>query len=178
MKQLTATSKVLIAVILTGSAAAAVYTRRDRLREVLTAVRPGSGPGDSASADKTGALPVGKRPMTVVINQWPGLMPLVVGAGGITTQPGSAAEAEGLDVRFVFVEDAPTKNKMLREGTADVVWQTVDELPMAAGGFKAAGVDMRAFLQIDWSRGGDACVASKDVKTVEDLLGRKAAMLL
>ena len=35
MKQLTATSKVLIALILIGSAGAAVYTRRDRLKLLL-----------------------------------------------------------------------------------------------------------------------------------------------
>jgi outer membrane protein OmpA-like peptidoglycan-associated protein/ABC-type nitrate/sulfonate/bicarbonate transport system substrate-binding protein len=183
MKQLTATSKVLIALILIGSAGAAAYTRRDKLKALLdntprpTAEAPTLPPsgGNTVSAP---ILPVGKRPMTVVINQWPGLMPLIVGAGGLTTQPGSAAEAEGLDVKFIFVEDAPTKNKMLRDGSADVVWQTVDELPMAMGGFKAAGADVKAFIQIDWSRGGDACVASKEVNSVEDLLGRKSATLL
>jgi outer membrane protein OmpA-like peptidoglycan-associated protein/ABC-type nitrate/sulfonate/bicarbonate transport system substrate-binding protein len=180
MKQLTSTSKALIGLIILASAAAAGYTRRDQLMEVMGLSRPAARAPTTTLGNNTSApvLPSGKRPMTVVINQWPGLMPLVVGAGGITTQPGSAADAEGLDLRFVFVEDAPTKNKMLREGTADVVWQTVDELPMAMGGFKAAGADVRAFLQIDWSRGGDACIASKEVKTVEDLLGRKSAMLL
>src|SRR6185295_2526699 len=38
--------------------------------------------------------------------------------------------------------------------------------------------DARAFLQIDWSRGGDACVASADVKKVEDILGKKSAMMM
>jgi outer membrane protein OmpA-like peptidoglycan-associated protein/ABC-type nitrate/sulfonate/bicarbonate transport system substrate-binding protein len=183
MKELTGTSKVLIAVILLGSAGAALYTRRDQVRDFIAGVRPASSPSNQTavvptSSGAASAVPSGKRPMTVVINQWPGLMPLVVGAGGLTTQPGSAAAEEGLDLKFVFVEDAPTKNKMLREGTADAVWQTVDELPMAMGGFKAAGVDVRTFIQIDWSRGGDACVASKEVTTVEDLLGRKTATLL
>src|SRR6185369_9542643 len=60
----------------------------------------------------------------------------------------------------------------------DAVWETVDELPIALGGFKATKTDARAFLQIDWSRGGDACVATKEVKTVEDVAGRKAAVLM
>jgi outer membrane protein OmpA-like peptidoglycan-associated protein/ABC-type nitrate/sulfonate/bicarbonate transport system substrate-binding protein len=183
MKKLTATSKVLIALILAGSAAAGVYTRRDRLKELIaglpqSAAQAPVAPAPNNNTTSAPVAPSGKRPMTVVINQWPGLMPLVVGAGGLSTQPGSAAEAEGLDVKFVFFDDAATKNKMLREGTADVVWQTVDELPMAMGGFKAAGMDVRAFIQIDWSRGGDACIASKEVNTVEDLLGRKSANLL
>ena len=119
-----------------------------------------------------------RRDVTVALSQWPGHLALVVGNGGLTTQAGSAAAAEGLDLKIVFIEDAPSKNKALQEGKVDAVWETVDELPIALGGFKTAGVDARAFIQIDWSRGGDACVASKEVKTVEDVVGRKAAVLM
>jgi outer membrane protein OmpA-like peptidoglycan-associated protein/ABC-type nitrate/sulfonate/bicarbonate transport system substrate-binding protein len=116
--------------------------------------------------------------VTVALSQWPGHLALVVGNGGLTTQAGSAAAAEGLDLKIVFIEDAPSKNKALQEGKIDAVWETVDELPIAMVGFKAAKVDARAFVQIDWSRGGDACVASKEVKKVEDIVGRKAAVLM
>ena len=51
---------------------------------------------------------------------------------GLTTQPGSAAAAEGLNLKIVFIEDAPSKNKALQEGKVDAVWETVDELPIAA----------------------------------------------
>ena len=67
---------------------------------------------------------------------------------GLTTQPGSAAAAEGLDLKIVFIEDAPSKNKALQEGKVDAVWETVDELPIALGGFKAAE-DRRARLHPD-----------------------------
>ena len=94
------------------------------------------------------------------------------------TQPGSPAAKLGLDLEIVFIEDAPSKNKALEKGEVDFVWQTVDELPISMGGYKAAGFEPKAFLQIDWSRGGDACVASAEVQTVEDIYGRKSAMLL
>jgi len=131
-----------------------------------------------AAAPPTPAARADRRGVTVALSQWPGHLALVVGNGGLTTQPGSAAAAEGLDLKVVFIEDAPSKNKALQDGKVDAVWETVDELPIAIGGFKAAGVDARSFLQIDWSRGGDACVASKEVKTVEDVIGRKAAVLM
>jgi len=131
----------------------------------------------AAAAPPATARP-GRREVTVALSQWPGHLALVVGNGGLTTQAGSAAAAEGLDLKIVFIEDAPSKNKALQEGKVDAVWETVDELPIALGGFKAAGVDVKAFLQIDWSRGGDACVASKEVKKVEDVIGRKAAVLM
>jgi outer membrane protein OmpA-like peptidoglycan-associated protein/ABC-type nitrate/sulfonate/bicarbonate transport system substrate-binding protein len=105
-------------------------------------------------------------------------MPLVIGNGGLTTQPGSAAAAEGLELEIVFMEEPVKKNAALQGGNVDFVWQTVDEMPINMGGYKAAKVDARAFLQIDWSRGGDACVATKEVQKVEDLLGKKSAMMM
>ena len=118
------------------------------------------------------------EPVRVAISQWPGHMALLVGAGGLKTQPGSIAAAEGLDLEIQFIEDAPSKNEALSKGEVDFVWQTVDELPISLGAYRSAGVDVRAFMQIDWSRGGDACVASKDVLTVESVYGRKSAMLM
>jgi NitT/TauT family transport system substrate-binding protein len=176
MARLTTTSKILIALILLGTAGAAVYTRRDHLRELAGGPRPEL--ASSAVVPTVTPSGTGKRPVTVAVSQWPGHMGLVVGAGGLTTQAGSAAAAEGLDLRIVFIEDAPSKNKALIEGKIDAVWETVDELPIAMGAFKAAGIDPRAFVQLDWSRGGDACVSSKEVKTVEDVLGRKSAVLM
>ena len=105
-------------------------------------------------------------------------MALLIGAGGLKTQPGSPADAEKLDLDIQFIEDAPAKNKALQTGDVDFVWQTVDELPISLGGYREAKVDVRAFLQIDWSRGGDACVSSKEVQKVEDIIGRKSAMLM
>ena len=119
-----------------------------------------------------------KKAVTVGLSQWPGHLALVVANGGLTTQPGSAAAEAGLDLTITFIEDAPSKNKALVDKKVDAVWETIDELPIALGSFKAANVDARAFLQIDWSRGGDACVASAEVQKVEDLIGRKAAVLM
>lgn len=131
-----------------------------------------------AARPATPGPPARKRPLTVALSQWPGHLALVVGNGGLTTKPGSAAAAAGLDLEVVFIEDAPSKNKALQDGKVDAVWETVDELPIALGGYKAAGVEARAFIQIDWSRGGDACVASKEVQKVEDVFGRKSAVLM
>jgi outer membrane protein OmpA-like peptidoglycan-associated protein/ABC-type nitrate/sulfonate/bicarbonate transport system substrate-binding protein len=149
----------------------------------------GSAAGASASASAeappaaaSAANPVPtsgvKSKYKVALSQWPGHMPLVIGNGGLTTQPDSAAAQEGISIEVVFIEDPEHKNTALEKGEVDFVWQTVDEMPINMGGYKKAGVDARAFLQIDWSRGGDACVASADVKKVEDVLGRKSAMML
>jgi NitT/TauT family transport system substrate-binding protein len=199
MEKLTPVSKFLIVAILSGSTVVAARTHGHHFHALMASPSAGA----SANAGPTGAFPSGAppggsarsldhadpnnhkktarapgRPVRVALSQWPGHMPLVIAAGGMRTQPGSKAAGLGLDVEIVFIEDAPSKNKALMDGSVDFVWQTVDELPISLGGYKAAGIEPKAFLQIDWSRGGDACVASAEVRTVEDILGRRSATLL
>jgi outer membrane protein OmpA-like peptidoglycan-associated protein len=177
----------LIAAILGGSSVVGYHTHYERLQ---TFTQPAAAAAPVAKAELSPAnkvvtatvappvAPVRGRPLRVAVSQWPGHMPILIAAGGMKTQPGSPAAKLGLDLEIVFIEDAPSKNKALAQGEVDFVWQTVDELPISLGGYKAAGIDARAVLQIDWSRGGDACVASKEVRRVEDVLGRRAATLL
>jgi len=178
MEKLTPLAKLMIAAILVASAVTAYRTHRGWFAPAgPEQVALGSQP---ATAAKAGAAttPAKARPLRIAVSQWPGHMPLVIAAGGLKTQPGSPAAREGLDFEVVFIEDAPSKNKALQQGEIDAVWQTVDELPISLGSYRSAGVEVKAFLQIDWSRGGDACVASREVQKVEDIRGKKSAMLL
>jgi outer membrane protein OmpA-like peptidoglycan-associated protein/ABC-type nitrate/sulfonate/bicarbonate transport system substrate-binding protein len=198
MEKLTPLGWSLIGVIVLGSAVAAMQTYGGLGADAASPAQaaPASQPSPEAPlAVRTEALAaaaataspspaslslakIDSRPVRVALSQWPGHLALVVGAGGLTTQPGSPAAAENLNLEIVFIEDAPSKNKALETGEVDFVWQTVDELPISLGGYAASKTDVRAFLQIDWSRGGDACVASKEIQTVEDILGHRSAMLM
>jgi NitT/TauT family transport system substrate-binding protein len=205
MQRLTTLAKSMIGVIGVGSLWAAVHTygpQRGHARDESLAAEPAlnaraealtpaaqnaaQAPGAGVPArvaQRAAATPppyttLDSRPVRVGLSQWPGHLALVVGAGGLTTQPGSVAAQAGLNLEIKFLEDAPTKNKALAAGDVDFVWTTVDEMPINLGTFVDAEVPVRAFLQIDWSRGGDACVAAPGVKQVEDVLGRKSAMLM
>jgi hypothetical protein len=148
MQKLTALSKLLISAILIGSGITAFQTYGSLLEvspEPSTANKAGAvssavnAPAPSArSASAATRPPASKdRPVRVALSQWPGHMALVVGAGGLRTQPGSIAASEGLDVEIVFIEDAPSKNRALQTGDVDFVWETVDELPIALSSFAA-----------------------------------------
>lgn len=207
MQTLTPLAKGMIAVIGVGTLFTALYTHgpnsqraraeselviEPKVRERAEALTPSAsiaaesaraGAVAPAARAKGGAAPpphttLDGRPVRVGLSQWPGHLALVVGAGGLTTQPGSVAAAAGLQLEIKFIEDAASKNKALATGEVDFVWTTVDEMPINLGTFVEAEVPVRAFLQIDWSRGGDACVAAPEVRTVEDILGRKSAMLM
>jgi outer membrane protein OmpA-like peptidoglycan-associated protein/ABC-type nitrate/sulfonate/bicarbonate transport system substrate-binding protein len=184
MGKLTALSKILIAFIALGATLAAIRTYSGRFAAKQTAkpvastntvtqalaVQPASAAARLASIDS--------RPVRVALATWPGHMPLVIGNGGPSTRPGSAAESEGLNLEISFIDDPATKNKGLQSGDLDFVWQTVDELPIGLGSYQQANVDLRVFLQLDWSRGGDACVAIPEIRTAEDVLGRTSAMMM
>ena len=187
MQKLTTWTKLMLAVIAVGSTFGAVHTY-GKSSTAAVAATPAAAPrpkpsaialmtGSRAASRTLAPRPAG-RPVRVGLSQWPGHMALLVGAGGLKTQPGSIAAAEGLDLEIRFIEDAPSKNEALRNGDVDFVWQTVDELPISLGTYRSAGVDVRTFIQIDWSRGGDACIAARDVATVESLYGKKSAMLM
>src|SRR3954465_15203251 len=140
MAKLTTTSKVLIALVVVSVAGAALYKRRDQLFS-----RGGSPLASSGAATPNGPAPVnhrrGDRPVTAGLSQWPGHMALVVGNGGLTTQPGSPAAAEGLDLKIEFIEDQAGKNKALAENEVDAIWTTVDEMPITVGTFRQAHVE-------------------------------------
>ncbi|HMJ14247.1 MAG TPA: ABC transporter substrate-binding protein, partial [Polyangiaceae bacterium] len=180
MAPLTRLSKVLIAAIVLSASVLALRTYGKHFADSHAQHSAVSAERRTPASASAAALPpdLSGRRVRVALSQWPGHMALLLGTAGLTTQHGSLAEALGLDLEIVFIEDAPSKNRALQRGEVDFVWQTVDELPISLVEYKAAGVDVRAFLQIDWSRGGDACVASAEVRKVEDLRGRKSAMLL
>jgi NitT/TauT family transport system substrate-binding protein len=175
MARLTPLSKLLITVLVLGAVGTAVYKNRDMFEGKAG---PGGEPSAGGEQKASPSTPGGSGGLKIALSEWPGHMPFVVGNGGLSTQAGSAAATEGLDLQIVFIEEPVKKNSALQAGNVDFVWQTVDEMPINAGGYKAANVDVRAFLQIDWSRGGDACVASREVQKVEDILGRKSAMMM
>ena len=110
----------------------------------------------------------------------------IIGNGGKTTQPGSYASRvqassggpPGIKLEFVVIEEPDKKCAALRSGEVDFTWQVVDEMPLNLPGFQSAGVKVKAFVQIDWSRGGDACVASREIQKPEDIPGHVSAMMM
>lgn len=121
------------------------------------------------------------RPLVVGVVSWPGY------AGGIVANDGFAVNAKsiftekyGLPVKFELIEDIDVRGKAFAKGGpdgVDVVWSTVDFWSNELPNFRNGGVDSKAFLQVDWSRGGDAIVADDGIKSIEDLKGKKIALV-
>ena len=78
---------------------------------------------------------------------------------------------EGVDIDLVVMEDTPAKMGALQAGQVDLVASTVDEFPI----YMPPGKMLKYILAVDNSKGGDGIVATKDIKTLADLKGKKVA---
>lgn len=122
------------------------------------------------------------RPLRVGVVSWPGY------CGGIVANNGFKAnrnclfwKKRKLLVEFMLMEDVDARAKAFArggKGGVDIVWSTVDFWANELPGFIKGGVKARAIMQVDWSRGGDAIVADKRIKRIEDLRGKKISLAL
>lgn len=120
------------------------------------------------------------RPLIVGLVSWPGFVGGPVANGGFKENSESIfTKKYGLPVRFVLVEDIDARGKAFAKGGpdgVDVVWTSIDFWANELPNFVNGGIDAAAFIQTDWSRGGDAIVAGESIKTIEDLRGKKIAL--
>jgi NitT/TauT family transport system substrate-binding protein len=132
---------------------------------------------DFAPVPKSGGI-LG-RPLRVAIVSWPGY------AGGIVANNGFAPNHDcvywsnhNLEVEFELIEDNDAINKAFANRSVDIVWNTVDSLANQLPNFRDGGIGAKAVLQVDWSRGGDAIVATNNIQKITDLKGKRVALAL
>jgi NitT/TauT family transport system substrate-binding protein len=122
------------------------------------------------------------RPLRVGVVTWPGY------AGGIMANNGFKPNRQciywnnhKLLVEFLLMEDVDARAKAFARGGedgVDIVWSTVDYWANELPGFIKGKVPAKAIMQVDWSRGGDAIVADKSIRRIEDLRNKKIALAL
>lgn len=122
------------------------------------------------------------RPLRVGIVPWPGYIGGLVANNGRKSNKDSIfwqerhGRRDGLLVEFVFVENLKKLQTAFENDEVDVMWSTVDALAYQLPAFAKDGKPAQAFMQVDWSRGGDAIIAINDISRVEDLKGEKIAV--
>jgi len=114
------------------------------------------------------------RPLRVGIVPWPGY------AGGLMANHGLKPNKDSIfwKEQNLFVEfkvinsDTQLRRDFVlggENGGIDVMWSTVDSLAQQAPTFSKQGIRPQAFVQVDWSRGGDAIIARAGIDRIEDL---------
>ena len=132
-----------------------------------------NGPDDGKST------PGINRPIKVAIVTWGGY------AGGIKANNGFAANKDskfwkeyGIEVELKVIDDYPASRDAFKKGGdsggVDIMWGTVDSYALEYPAIKE--LNPLAFMQYDWSRGGDAIAVTKEIQNVADLKGKRIAV--
>lgn len=137
--------------------------------------------GDTKESTKDSQRPATTltRPIRVGIVTWGGY------AGGLVANDGFKANKNsifwkeyGIEVEFVVIDDYPASRMAFKvgdgEGGIDIMWGTADSYALEYDALKSH--DPKVIMQNDWSFGGDAIVASQEIKTTQDLKGKRVAM--
>lgn len=184
--KLTPFAKILIgAIVVVGSGSVVWNLYKNRKAEggdeiTQAASRdPGKSSASAYSGKGDGPLGSSGNPLKVSIVSFHGYAPALVANGqSLTTKPGSLFDREGLNVEFVIQDDIPTLSTIFEAGTAQCVWRTSDFWAQEQPNLRNSGHDGRAVMIVDNTRGADAIIAKDpSIRTVEDLAGKKVAML-
>lgn len=118
------------------------------------------------------------RPLKVAINQWPGFSPGLVANNGLSANKNSINWKDyNLLVEYTIMDDPIAMSKAYASGEFDVIWATIDSAATSLGGLKKGGIPSKVFMQVDWSRGGDAIIAARGINNIEDLKGKTVALI-
>ncbi len=79
----------------------------------------------------------------------------------------------GFKVKFHLLDDFVGSRDAFTAGQVDLLWATIDAFPTEAGLLPG---NPKVVFQADWSRGGDAIVTRRGIRSVADLKGKKIAV--
>jgi NitT/TauT family transport system substrate-binding protein len=82
----------------------------------------------------------------------------------------------GFKVRFVLENDLNNAMGAWIADQYDVAVQTADAFPFYTGPADINAYKPKAFMQVDWSRGGDAIIVKRGINSVNDLKGKKVVV--
>ncbi len=82
----------------------------------------------------------------------------------------------GFKVRFVLENDLVNAMNAWIADEYDVAVQTADAFPLYTGPADINAYKPQAFMQVDWSRGGDAIIVKRGINSVNDLKGKKVVV--
>lgn len=125
-------------------------------------------PGKSRKDDNT---------LRVQLVTWGGYAPgLYFNEGAAASMQSRFYKDYGFKVEFVLNNDLFNALDAWIAGEYDVLVQTADAFPLYTAPDDINALDPRVFMQVDWSRGGDAIIAKRGINSINDLKGKTIAV--
>jgi NitT/TauT family transport system substrate-binding protein len=151
-----------------------------KLKEQAAEKAEASGNGSASSGSSNGTKsPANLDPNTLKVQlvTWGGYAP------GLYFNEGAAANTNsryfkdyGFKVDFRVENDLVNALNAWMAGEYDVIVQTADAFPLYTAPADINANQPKAFMQVDWSRGGDAIIVKRNINSVNDLKGKKIAV--
>lgn len=177
--RLTAFSKFLITLVILGGIAGLGYYLLNKtsfgsnLKKKAEETKTETG---ETNAPKTG-FKDDDNTLVVQLVTWGGYGPgLYFNEGAEPNEQSRFYKEYGFKVRFVVENDLINAMNAWIADEYDVAVQTADAFPLYTGPADINQYKPKAFMQVDWSRGGDAIIVKRGINSVNDLKGKKIAV--
>ena len=112
----------------------------------------------------------------ISLDEWIGWQSLLDANGGLKTAPNSINAQNGIKVEYVIMNDATTSSAALISGSLQGAGYTVNRYAFLQSKFDEAGLAVVCPYITNFSNGGDGIIASADILTVKDLVGKRIAV--
>lgn len=107
------------------------------------------------------------------LDEWIGWKSIIDANGGLKTQKGSIYDELGLKVNISVINDATQSSNALIKGDLDAAGYTVNRFAFLFNKFEENNTPVQMGFITNSSTGGDGIIAKKDIKKVEDFIGKK-----
>lgn len=132
---------------------------------------------EGKSDEKTTGFNDDENTLVVQLVSWGGYGPgLYFNEGSEPNENSRFFKEYGFKVRFVLENDLINAMNAWIADEYDVAVQTADAFPLYTGPADINAYKPKAFMQVDWSRGGDAIIVKRGINTVNDLKGKKVVV--
>lgn len=122
--------------------------------------------------------PLEDNTVVMGLNVWAGWAPIFLANGG--TEPSADSlfyKKYGFKVAIKIIDSPAASIQAFASGDVHVTAWTLDMIPLFYEQLKDDSRALpRAFLQVDWSNGGDGLVTRDTIKSVSDLKGKSVAL--
>ncbi len=135
----------------------------------------GSSSAGSRNNSSTGASD--ENTLKVQLVTWGGYAPgLYFNEGAEANLRSRFYKDYGFKVDFKLENDLINALNAWIAGEYDVLVQTADAFPLYTAPADINSYGPKAFMQVDWSRGGDAIIVKRGIESINDLKGKKIAV--
>jgi NitT/TauT family transport system substrate-binding protein len=148
------------------------------LKEQAEVAQSDEGSGTTTTTSPSSANKVdGDKTLKVQLVTWGGYAPgLYFNEGGQANTRSRFYKDYGFKVDFKVENDLINALNAWIAGEYDVLVQTADAYPLYTAPDDINAIKPRAFMQVDWSRGGDAIIVKRGINKVNDLKGKTVAV--